>query len=134
MLFRSVFQLATCVLFQNPIQNFAITPNNLDDAPAVCLDFLREVPTTWDETRYIDGIPGEFVVLARRNGDRWYVAAANATDTPVEFKVKDVIEALGLGNADVRLIDGGNNPSSSDVGAGKKLKVCRNDGAVLIIG
>lgn len=129
-----VFQLATCVLFQNPIQNFAITPNNLDDAPAVCLDFLREVPTTWDETRYIDGIPGEFVVLARRNGDRWYVAAANATDTPVEFKVKDVLDALGLGKADVRLIDGGNDPSSSDVGAGKKLKVCRNDGAVLIIG
>ena len=129
-----VFQLATCVLFQNPIQNFAITPNNLDDAPAVCLDFLREVPTTWDETRYIDGIPGEFVVLARRNGDRWYVAAANATDTPVEFKVKDVLDALGLGKADVRLIDGGNDPSSSEVGAGKKLKVCRNDGAVLIIG
>lgn len=129
-----VFQLATCVLFQNPIQNFAITPNNLDDAPTVCLDFLREVPTTWDETRYIDGIPGEFVVLARRNGDRWYVAAANATDTPVEFKVKDVLDALGLGKADVRLIDGGNDPSSSDVGAGKKLKVCRNDGAVLIIG
>ena len=129
-----VFQLATCVLFQNPIQNFAITPNNLDDAPAVCLDFLREVPTTWDETRYIDGIPGEFVVLARRNGDRWYVAAANATDTPVEFKVKDVLDALGLGKADVRLIDGGNDPSSSDVGAGKKLKVCRNDGVVLIIG
>lgn len=129
-----VFQLATCVLFQNPIQNFAITPNNLDDAPAVCLDFLREVPTTWDETLYIDGIPGEFVVLARRNGDRWYVAAANATDTPVEFKVKDVLDALGLGKADVRLIDGGNDPSSSDVGAGKKLKVCRNDGAVLIIG
>ena len=129
-----VFQLATCVLFQNPIQNFAITPNNLDDAPAVCLDFLREVPTTWDETRYIDGIPGEFVVLARRNGDKWYVAAANATDTPVEFKVKDVLDALGLGKADVRLIDGGNDPSSSDVGAGKKLKVCRNDGAVLIIG
>ena len=129
-----VFQLATCVLFQNPIQNYAITPNNLDDAPAVCLDFLREVPTTWDETRYIDGIPGEFVVLARRNGDRWYVAAANATDTPVEFKVKDVLDALGLGKADVRLIDGGNDPSSSDVGAGKKLKVCRNDGAVLIIG
>ena len=129
-----VFQLATCVLFQNPIQNFAITPNNLDDAPAVCLEFLREMPTTWDETRYIDGIPGEFVVLARRNGDKWYVAAANATDTPVEFKVKDVLEALGLGKADARLIDGGNDPSSSDVGAGKMLKVCRNDGAVLIIG
>ena len=43
-----VFQLATCVLFQNPIQNFALAPNNMQDAPKVCLDFLREVPTTWD--------------------------------------------------------------------------------------
>ena len=57
-----VFQIATCVLFQNPIQNFALAPNNLEDAPEVCLDFLREVPTTWDETRYIDGLPGEHVI------------------------------------------------------------------------
>ncbi len=39
------FQLATTVLFQNPVQNFAITPYNLEDAPAVCMDYLREVPT-----------------------------------------------------------------------------------------
>ena len=129
-----VFQLATCVLFQNPIQNFAITPNNLDDAPAVCLDFLREVPTTWDETRYIDGLPGEYVVLARRNGDRWYVAAANAVDQPVEFKVKDVLEALGLEDATVRLIDGGNTPEERFAKPSGKIVVPKNDGAVLIIG
>ena len=129
-----VFQLATCVLFQNPIQNFAITPNNLEDAPQVCLDFLREVPTTWDETRYIDGLPGEYVVLARRNGDRWYVAAANAVDQPVEFKVKDVLEALGLEDATVRLIDGGNAPEETIAKPSRKISVPKNDGAVLIIG
>ena len=43
------FELATAILFQNPIQNFAIAPNNLEDAPAAALDFLREVPTTWDD-------------------------------------------------------------------------------------
>ncbi len=128
-----VFELATCVLFQNPIQNFAIAPNNLEDAPEVCLDFLREVPTTWDETRYISGRPGENVVLARRNGDKWYVAAANALETPVEFKVKDVLEALGLEDADVRLITGGNEPAESVVKAKTKVSVPKNDGAVLII-
>lgn len=61
-----VFQLATTVLFQNPIQNFALAPNNLTDAPQVCLDFMKQVPTTWDETRFIDGYPGKYVVLARR--------------------------------------------------------------------
>ena len=128
-----VFQLATCVLFQNPVQNFAITPNNLTDAPQVCLDFLREVPTTWDETRFIDGLPGEYVILARRSGDKWYVAAANATEDPVEFKVKDVLEALQIEEADVRLIDGGNNPSEKIVKSGQKLTVAKNDGAVLVL-
>ena len=129
-----VFQLATCVLFQNPIQNFALAPNNMQDAPKVCLDFLREVPTTWDETRYIDGLPGEYVVLARRNGDKWYVAAANAIDETLEVNVKDVLEALGLEKADVRLISGGNDPSEIAPKAKHTIKVPKNDGAVLIIG
>ena len=129
-----VFQLATCVLFQNPIQNFALAPNNMQDAPKVCLDFLREVPTTWDETVYIDGLPGENVVLARRNGDKWYVAAANAVETPLEVNVKAVLEALGLEKADVRLISGGNDPSEIAPKAKHTVKIPKNDGAVLIIG
>ena len=129
-----VFQLATCVLFQNPIQNFALAPNNMQDAPKVCLDFLREVPTTWDETRYIDGLPGEYVVLARRNGNKWYVAAANAIDETLEVNVKDVLEALGLEKAEVRLISGGNDPLETAPKAKHTIKIPKNDGAVLIIG
>ena len=129
-----VFQLATCVLFQNPIQNFALAPNNLEDAPQVCLDFLKEVPTTWDETRYIDGLPGECVVLARRCGDKWYVAAANAIEKPLEVNVKAVLEALGLEKADVRLISGGNAPAETSPKLKTTVKIPQNDGAVLIIG
>ncbi|MCD8310523.1 MAG: glycoside hydrolase family 97 protein [Prevotellaceae bacterium] len=81
-----VFELATCVLFQNPIQHFALAPGNLEDAPQVCLDYLKQMPTTWDETRFIDGYPGRYIVLARRHGDTWYVAAVNATDTPLTLK------------------------------------------------
>ena len=75
-----IFELATTILFQNPIQNFALAPNNLDDAPQLCLDYLRNVPTTWDETRFIDGYPGQYIVMARRNGNKWYIAAVNGTD------------------------------------------------------
>lgn len=82
-----VFQLAVAVLFQNPIQNFALAPNNLTDAPQVCLDFMKQVPTTWDETRFIDGYPGKYVVLARRHGDRWYVTAVNGGKEALKLKL-----------------------------------------------
>ena len=82
-----IFQLATAVLFQNPIQNFAITPNNLTDAPQLALDFLREVPTTWDETVFLNGYPGKYVVLARRHADRWYIAGINAGKEPLKLEL-----------------------------------------------
>ena len=82
-----VFQLATTVLFQNPVQNFALAPNNLNDVPAVCMDFMKQVPATWDETRFVDGYPGKYVVLARRHGDIWYLAAVNAGKEPLKLKL-----------------------------------------------
>ena len=82
-----VFQLATAVLFQNPIQNYALAPNNLMDAPQVCLDFMKKVPTTWDEIRFIDGYPGKYVILARRHGDQWYIAGVNAQKETLKLKV-----------------------------------------------
>jgi len=75
------FQLATAVLFQNPIQMFGIMPNNLTDAPKFQLDFMKEVPTLWDETVFIDGYPGKYSVIARRHNDKWYVAGVNAEKT-----------------------------------------------------
>ncbi len=81
------FQLATAVLFQNPSQNFALTPNNLTDAPKASIEFMKQVPTTWDETRFIDGYPGKYVVLARRHGDTWYVAGINAEKKPLKLSL-----------------------------------------------
>lgn len=82
-----VFQLAIGVLFQNPVQIFALTPNNLTDAPASAINFMKKIPTTWDETLYIDGYPGKYVVLARRSGDNWYVAGINAEEDSVNLKL-----------------------------------------------
>jgi len=73
-----IFQIATAVLFQTPVQNFALAPNNLTDVTPFVIDFMKEVPTEWDDIQYIDGYPGKYVVLARRSGDTWYVAAINA--------------------------------------------------------
>lgn len=83
-----VFELSTAVLFQSSVQMFAIAPNNLTDAPAFAIDFMKKVPTTWDETRYIDGYPGKYCILARRHNDKWYVAGINATKEILKVKVK----------------------------------------------
>ena len=82
-----VFQIATAVLFQNPIQNFAITPNNLYDAPSSMIEFMKEVPTTWDETRFIDGYPGKYCVLARRHNGKWYIAGVSALKEPLKLEL-----------------------------------------------
>ena len=73
-----VYALATAVLFQSSVQHFALAPNNLTDAPAWAIDFMKQVPTTWDEVKFIDGYPGRYVILARRSGDRWFVVGINA--------------------------------------------------------
>ena len=82
-----IFQLATTVLFQNPVQNFALAPNNLEDVSPVCMDYMKAVPTTWNETRFIDGYPGKYVVLARRHNDTWYLAAVNAGKETLKLKL-----------------------------------------------
>lgn len=120
------FEIATAVLFQNPIQNFALAPNNLTDAPQICLDFLREVPTTWDSTRFIGGYPGKYVVLERTHGDTRYLAGVNAAKEPM------TIELAGPGKGDtVEIIsdapDG--EPRKLTVTVGKKpIKVVMQPG------
>lgn len=82
-----VYALATAVLFQSPVQHFALAPNNLTDAPSWAIDFMKEVPTAWDEVRFIDGYPGKYVILARRHGDKWYIAGVNAQKETLKLKV-----------------------------------------------
>lgn len=82
-----VFALATAVMFQSAVQHFALAPNNLTDAPEWAISFMKEVPTTWDEVRFIDGYPGKYVVIARRHGDLWYVAGVNAQKELLKIKV-----------------------------------------------
>lgn len=81
------FQLATGILYQNSVQMFALTPNNLTDTPDFIIDFMKTIPTTWAETLYIDGYPGKYAVIARRKGDKWYVAGVNAQDKEVTLKL-----------------------------------------------
>ena len=80
-----IFEMASGITMQTAIQCVAMQPNNLQELPPFEMDWLKALPTTWDETCFIDGYPGRYVVLARRHGDDWYVAGLNALKEPLKL-------------------------------------------------
>lgn len=81
-------QLAMYVVYESPFQMVSDYPGAYENQPA--FEFIRQVPATWDETRVLNGEPGEYVTIARRRGDRWFVGAmtnwkARELDVRLEF-------------------------------------------------
>lgn len=74
----SAFELALPVIFQSGIQHLAETPEGMDSAPDYVKTLLQKFPSSWTDTKFIDGYPGKYVVMARKSGDKWYVAGINS--------------------------------------------------------
>ena len=127
------FQLATAVLFQNPVQMFGVTPNNLTDAPTFQLDFMKEVPTLWHETVFIDGYPGKYSVIARRHQDKWYIAGVNAEKIAKKLKLN--LPMLAGKNVELINDDKAGNTFTKQVSINKKgefeIEIQPNGGFVL---
>ena len=79
-------QLAMYVVFESPLQMLADSPSNYLREPE-CMEYLKDVPTVWDETRVIKAKVGDFLVLARRSGATWYLAGMT-DETAREFELK----------------------------------------------
>ena len=122
------FQLALTVLFTSGIQHYAEIPAGMAKAPAYVRDFLRGLPSVWDEVEFIEGHPGDYVVLARRAAGRWYVAGINggrelrnveldlaAYGAEGGTLITDGSEALGLEH---RALDGNNATMALRPGGG----------------
>jgi hypothetical protein len=115
------FELATAVLFWSPVQHFGLTPNNLNEQPEFVLDFIRRVPSVWDETVFIDGYPGKYCIIARRSGQKWYVAAVNGEKEPRKIKIALPM----LKNTDITLLFDKNDRKVGE----QKLKTAK-DGSI----
>ena len=128
-----VYALATAVLFQSSVQHFALAPNNLTDAPDWAIDFMKNVPTTWDEVKFIDGYPGKYALIARRAGDHWFIVGVNADKQPLKTTLD--LSLYGKG-ADLLLYgdDAQLNGSVKTVKSGKKVTVTipQNGGLVIV--
>jgi alpha-glucosidase len=90
----AAFELATAVLFTSGIQHYAEIPSGMSKAPPYVREFLKRVPAIWDDVKFIDGFPGQYVVIARRAGRIWYVAGINAETQP--HKIKLDLKELGV--------------------------------------
>ncbi len=71
-----VHQLAMYVVFFSPLNMLCDTPTNYEANP-LSTSFIASVPTVWDETKVVEGRVGEYIVTARRSGDRWYIGGLN---------------------------------------------------------
>ena len=128
------FELATGVLYFSPIQHFGLTPNNLEEQPQFVLDFLKEVPATWDETRYIGGEPGDYAAIARRKEKQWYVAITNGKKEDRTLE----LDLPMLKNAEITLIydksdrTAGLKPMKINKNGKLKVKLLGEGGAIII--
>jgi len=95
--------LALYVAYLSPVGMVSDSPDTYADSPAG-LDFLRQVPTSWDETRFLGGEVGEWVAVARRKGRDWYVGVLNG-DAPRTVSLP--LAALGPAFQADEWLDGG---------------------------
>jgi alpha-glucosidase len=105
----SAFELALSVVFLSGIQHYAESPDGMAHVPENVQQFLRDVPSKWDDVKFIDGYPGKYLVVARKAGNKWYIAGINSQteDKAVNFSTlpfgkKCTLISNGEGQLDFR--------------------------------
>ena len=85
-------ELALTVLYESGLQHLADRPESFLAQPSAVRDFLSALPAAWDETRLLAGRPADYVVMARRKGNTWYVAAINGKDEARDIALPSLFE------------------------------------------
>jgi hypothetical protein len=120
-------ELALSVVFESGLQHFADSPTSYRSLPSEPKDFLKHVPVVWDDTKLIDGYPGEKVVIVRKKGKQWYLAGLNGKDEAQTLEVH--FDFLGKGKFTLQLIKDGKDDKtfSSDLFNVKKGDTLKMD-------
>ena len=101
-------ELAKYVVYESPLQMVSDDPDAYRDAEG--FDFIRKVPTAWDETRFLSGEPGKDIVLTRRVGTTWYVGAMSADEGTTTKQVK--LDFLPAGRYRATIWEDGATPNN----------------------
>jgi len=103
------FELALPVLIESGITHYVDAPSVYELMPEFVTGFLREVPVLWDEMKFLEGYPGKYAVIARRSGDKWFLAGINGQnqDQPVKIDISGISK-----NPSLKIITDGSEPRS----------------------
>lgn len=129
-------ELALSVIFESGWLHFADKAEAYLGLPAAPKEFLKRVPVAWDDTRFVAGHPGQFVVLARRKGTTWYLAGINGQNEPRSLEIpikpwlpKGRYEMVRIGDgADARSFD--SQTQTLEVGGTINVKLAPRGGFV----
>jgi alpha-glucosidase len=134
----AAFELATSITFLSGIQHYAETPSGMATVPPFVKTFLKAMPNNWDDVKFIDGYPGKLYVVARRTGNKWYIAGINGEKIDKQLS----LDLSFLKNKTGQIISSGKNDdgyNSFDNKAVKipedgnlKLDLKGNDGFVMV--
>ena len=98
-------ELALTVLYEAGLQHIADRPESLLAQPKEVLDFFGQLPAAWDEVKFVGGYPADYVVIARKSGDKWFVAGINGTDSLKTINV----DLSFVGNGKFRMFEDNEN-------------------------
>jgi len=110
------------VVFESGMQHFADKPSAYESLPQEPKEFLQNVPAAWDDTKLIDGYPGEKIIIARRKGNEWYIGGLNGKATPQTLVLH--FNFLKAGNYELQLIKDGRDDRSFSP---EKIKIKNTD-------
>ena len=128
------FGLAQTIVYESALQHFAYSASSYKSYSGLAL--LNNIPVTWDESKLVEGYPGEYVTYARRNGDNWFIGSMTSESRKVTISLDFLDE--GTYNAYVyednedgsQLIHSEKTVSKSDK---LELELCANGGAAVMI-
>ncbi|MFM2290309.1 MAG: hypothetical protein RIS29_122 [Bacteroidota bacterium] len=104
------FEIALSVILQSGVSHFVEIPESMAKQPDYVQEFMRNIPRHWDDIKLIDGFPGKYVVMARKSGDKWYLAGINS-QADVQKMTLDLSALKGAATKATMITDGDTNRS-----------------------
>jgi len=102
------FELSLPILLESGIMHYADTPDRARALPPKALDFFKQVPVVWEDTKYLSGYPGKDVVIARKSSNRWYIAGVNGEKIEKDLTID--LSSLGNIPSEIEMIVDGDGP------------------------
>ncbi|MGD2095474.1 MAG: glycoside hydrolase family 97 C-terminal domain-containing protein, partial [Phycisphaerales bacterium] len=106
-------ELAQSVVYESGWIHFADGPRAYLELPNTVKQFLKDVPAAWDDTKFLAGYPGKYVVIARRKGGQWFIGGLTGEETPRELVLS--LDFIGSGSYEASIINDGREPRSFEI-------------------